>query len=189
MYSNYGSNRIVRRKVFISYHHKDQVEVNNFVRNFSDATNGFMKRMLGMDNDIINSTSPDYVMQQIRRRYLDDTTVTIVLLGSCTHSRRYIDWEIKTSLRRGGYTPNGLLGIILPSQGTQCYLPNRFHGNWQQENNNCYANLYNYPANVSVLRDWIDDAYNARTSRAHLITNTQDMMKYNSKCLTCSITH
>ena len=42
--------------------------------------------------------------------------------ASLSHSRRYVDWEIKTSLRRGSYTPNGLLGIILPSQGLRTHF-------------------------------------------------------------------
>lgn len=191
MYSNYGLGGYsgVRRKVFISYHHADQVEVDKFVQDFSLYSGIFMRKMLGMQDDIINSMDASYVMRRIRQNYLNDSTITIVLLGSCTHSRRYVDWEIKTSLRQGGYTPNGLLGIILPSQGTQCYLPNRFYENWNQEHYNCYARLYNYPTSTAILKDWIEDAYDARTSRPHLIKNTPNMMKYSSRCLTCNITH
>jgi hypothetical protein len=36
-------------------------------------------------------------MSEIRRKYLGNASVTIVLIGSCTHSRRYVDWEIKLS--------------------------------------------------------------------------------------------
>ncbi len=75
------------------------------------------KYWVANDNyDFINSTDTDYVMKCIRENYLSDSTVTIVLIGSCTHSRRYVDWEIKSSLRQGQYTtPNGLIGILLPS--------------------------------------------------------------------------
>ena len=54
-------------------------------------------------------------MAEIRRKYLLDSSVTILLIGSCTHSRRYVDWEIKSSLRRGMNVPSGLLAYVLPS--------------------------------------------------------------------------
>ena len=137
----------------------------------------------------IDSSNTDYVMSQIRQKYLLDTTVTIVLVGSCTHSRRYVDWEIKTSLRQGNYTPNGLMGIVLPSQGNSAYLPQRFLDNWNQDHFNCYARYYRYPQNAYELASWIEDAYQARTTRRHLIRNSQDMMKYNARCKVCGITH
>lgn len=78
-------------------------------------------------------------MTQIRNKYLKDSTVTIVLMGSCTHSRRYVDWEIKSSLRQGENIPNGLLGILLPSQNDSAYLPQRFEQNLTRYKVNCYA--------------------------------------------------
>jgi len=103
----------VRHKVFISYHHADQVEANNFITTFSDERNVFIARALGveMEESIINSTDTDYVMKRIRELYVRDSTVTIVLMGKCTWARRYVDWEIQSSLRSGDtVTPNGLLG-------------------------------------------------------------------------------
>jgi len=115
--------------------------------------------------------------------------VTIALLGTCTHSRRYIDWELKTSLRRGSYTPNGLIGILLPSGGKSVYLPDRFKANWNDGNVDCYARYYYAPTSAEHLGSWIEDAYNARTTRPDLIQNDADMMKYNSKCKVCGVTH
>ena len=121
--------------------------------------------------------------------YLQDSTVTIVLVGNCTHSRRYVDWEIKTSLRQGTYTPNGVMGIILPSKGDSAYLPPRLEDNWVQGHYNCYARYWKYPANGQILASWIEDAYNARTTRASLINNSQLMMKYNARCKVHGRTH
>ena len=129
------------------------------------------------------------IMTQIRQKYLQDTTVTIVLVGSCAHSRRYVDWELKSSLRQGQYTPNGVMGIILPSQGDSCDLPQRLANNWSQGHANCYARYWVYPSSGQELREWIEDAYSARTSRAHLINNSQDMMKYNARCNLHQVTH
>jgi len=180
----------VRRKVFISHYSGDRVEVDEFIDRFANREDVFMPRVLGAnDNDeFIESNNPEYVMTQIRQKYLQDSTVTIVLIGSCTHSRRFIDWEIKSSLRQGSYTPNGLLGIRLPSQGESAHLPLRFKENWNSEGN-CYARYCQYPKTASELRGWIEDAFQARSGRPNLINNPHDMMKYNAKCRVCGITH
>ena len=105
----------VRRKCFISYHHADQDEVDKFVRTFDHEHNIFISRGLGkeMSQDIVDSTDTDYVMRRIRELYLSDSTVTIVMLGKCTWARRYVDWEIQSSLRNGAtVTANGLLGGV-----------------------------------------------------------------------------
>ncbi len=182
----------IKRKVFISHYKGDRVGVDAFIERFANQEKIFIPYALGAnDNDeFINSTNPEYVMTQIRKKYLFDTTVTIVLVGSCTHSRRYVDWELKSSLRRGEYTPNGVIGIILPSQGHSAYLPPRLEANWSSKGHiDCYARYCVYPKTARELGSWIDDAYNARTTRAHLIKNSQEMMKRNSKCKICNITH
>ncbi|MBS7825182.1 TIR domain-containing protein [Wohlfahrtiimonas chitiniclastica] len=178
-----------RRKVFISHYKGDRIEVDNFIKRFGHL---FIPKVLGANNndDFINSSNTDYVMQRIRELYLGDSTVTLVLLGSCTHSRRYVDWEIKSSLKQGNsIIPNGLMGIVLPSQNNRCSLPPRFRENWNQNHENCYAKFWSYPDSDQQLVDWIEDAYNARNTRAHLIRNSKDMMKYNAKCLVHEDTH
>ncbi|XWX62433.1 TIR domain-containing protein [Desulfitobacterium sp. AusDCA] len=181
----------IKRRVFISHYKGDRTEVDDFVQKFAIEEKVFTPYVLGAnDNDeFINSANPEYVMTQIRKKYLLDTTVTIVLIGSCTHSRRYIDWELKSSLKQGEYTPNGVMGIILPSKGNSAYLPPRLEDNWSKGHENCYARYWVYPKTAEQLGAWIEDAFNARTSRAHLIKNSQDMMKYNAKCKICGITH
>lgn len=73
-----------------------------------------------MDQNFIHSPNPVYVMQCIRRDYIGDSTVTIVLVVGCTHSRRYVDWEIKASLQQAADgSPNGLIGIQMPSSRTR----------------------------------------------------------------------
>lgn len=180
-----------KRKVFISHYKGDHDEVQDFLDYFVENENVFIPRVLGANEnyDYIDSTNTDYVMSQIRKKYLEDSTVTIVLIGKCTHSRRYVDWEIKSSLTQGSETPNGLIGIILPSLGSSANLPPRFLDNWTKDHINCYSRYYVYPKNAETLGSWIEDAYNARTSRCKLIINSQDMMKYNSSCKFHNITH
>lgn len=178
----------VRRKCFISYHHADQIEVSSFIQTFDNFHDIFIYRGLGLSiaDDIIYSTSTDYVMQRIRELYLSDSTVTIVMIGQCTWARRYVDWEIQSSLRQGlANTPNGLLGIKLPSFRNSRY-PDRLNANLCAADagilTDCYARVIDYPNNTETLRDWIEDAFHARTARRELINNPRDRFLNNRTC-------
>jgi hypothetical protein len=181
----------IKRRVFISHYKGDKAEVEAFIDYFANQQGVFTPYVLGANDndDFIDSDNPDYVMSQIRAKYLKDTSVTIVLVGNCTHSRRYVDWEIKGSLMQGESLPNGLIGIILKSKGANAYLPPRFEGNWTTGHVNCYARYWTYPNSADTLGGWIEDAYLARTTRSPLITNSQEMMGYNAQCRVCKITH
>jgi hypothetical protein len=180
--------KAARRKCFISYYSGDKAAVDKFISEFSDV---FIPKAIGVSDgdDFINSNDPDYVMSKIRQKYLGDSTVTLCLIGNCTHSRRYIDWELKTTLRRGSYTPNGLVGILLPAMGNSGNLSSRFKDNWSKDESKGFAIYRSYPTSAAALRGWINDAHSRRTSHAHLIVNSQEMMKYSRKCLVHDVTH
>ena len=174
-----------RHRVFISYHHANQREVDDFVTTFSDERHVFIKRGLGeeMSQDIINSTNTTYVMNRIRSLYLGNSTVTIVMIGRCTWARRYVDWEIQASLRAGAATTrNGLLGIVLPSAARNPTAPNRLNLNLSRNPAVAYARWYDYPQRRDALAGWIDDAFRARISRGHLIVNPRDRFVNNRQC-------
>jgi Thoeris protein ThsB, TIR-like domain len=142
----------------------------------------FISRGLGstMAGDIINSNNDEYIMSRIRQLYLSDSTVTIVLIGNCTWARRYIDWEIQSSLRSGEKTtPNGLLGIKLPSYSSGKY-PYRLNANLLPTTrglltpDDCYARVMDYPTTTEQLMKWIEDAFSARTSRKKYIVYTRE---------------
>ena len=177
---------LVAHKVFISYHHDDQDEVENFIETFDYERDVFIGRALGagMQQDIIDSSDTDYVMRRIRELYLKDSTVTIVVIGECTWSRRYVDWEIQASLRRGATViPNGLLGIVLPSVGRTPVPPERLKMNLKGTNNGeGYARWIWYPQRKDTVANWIEDAFQARSSRVHLVVNPRDRFGYNRKC-------
>lgn len=182
----------IKRRVFVTHYRGDRTEVDNFINYFANQLGIFTPYVLGANDndDFIDSNNPEYVMTRIRQLYLQDTTVTIVLVGSCTHSRRYVDWELKSSLRQSdSYIPNGVMGIILPSQGSSAHIPPRLADNWTDGHVNCYGRYWIYPRTGDELGEWIDDAYNARTTRNHLINNSQSMMKYNRNCNVHNITH
>lgn len=141
----------IRRKCFISYYREDTSAVRKFLTDFGDV---FIPKEIGIrDSDnFINSNDSDYVMSRIRENHLGDSTVTICLIGQCSHSRRYIDWEIKSSLRSGlVYTPNGLIGILLPHMKAG-HLPERFQLNWDRDESNSYAIYREYPKSKQELR-------------------------------------
>jgi hypothetical protein len=178
----------VRRKCFISYHHEDQDEVSQFVRSFDHEQDAFIARGLGqeMSEDIINSTDTDYVMSRIRQLYLEDSTVTLVMLGKCTWARRYVDWEIQSSLRQGERTtPNGLLAIKLPSyERGQKNFPDRLNKNLKQNDaqEDCYARWMAYPSTTDQLVNAIEATYQRRTTHRKWIVNPRDRMGYNRRC-------
>lgn len=177
----------LRHKVFISYHHDDQQEVDEFIKTFDEERRVFIARAVGaMAQDIIDSDDPDYVMRRIRELYLKDSTVTVVLIGKCTWARRYVDWEIQASLRHGEtVTPNGLLGIVLPSAGQHPRAPERLAMNLKTgEGSPGYARWYWYPKDSDSLAAWIEDAFQARTNkdRVALIVNPRERFRYNRSC-------
>lgn len=180
-----------RRKCFISYHHRDQGEVNSFIRTFDHNHDLFISRGLGeeMTNDIISSTDTDYVMRRIRERFLSDSTVTILMLGRCTWARRYVDWEIQASLRRGiNTTPNGLLAIKLPSFNNGGFFPERLEANLASSTDQAagmsyrYACHMDYPTNLLDLTTAIEEAYSRRISHANNIVNSRSRFINNKTC-------
>jgi hypothetical protein len=180
----------VRQKVFISYHHEDQDEVDDFINTYDKKRNVFIARGLGveMESDIIESDDADYVMRRIRELYLKDSTVTVVLMGQCTWARRYVDWEIQSSLRQGKtVTPNGLLGIKLPSFKKTTGYPNRLNLNLKSsdkpEQVNCYARVMDYPTRMDTLAIQIEVAFQVRSKRASLIVNPRDRFANNGSCI------
>ena len=198
----------IKRDVFISsFHDGNQQEVDEFIYRWAKLEGVFTPKALGTfhNDDFIDSDNTDYVMSEIRRKYLGNSSVTIVLIGTCTHSRRYVDWEIKSSLRRGNNTPNGLLAYVLPSAMPPEYglfgpieytkrtwpaLPERLAANWDYYNQqNCYTRYYTPPTSAAQLREHIELAVWDRTHRAHLIENDADMMKNNVRCRVHGIWH
>ncbi len=98
-----------RRKVFVSYHHGgDQAYYDEFSRYFHDQYEAIRDNSL---ERLIQSDNTEYVMQQIRDKYITGTSCTIILIGAQSHQRKYLDWEIKATLDKC----HGLIGIVLPT--------------------------------------------------------------------------
>ena len=140
-----------RHKVFLSYHHEeDQWYKNLFLHFMKDDVVDKSVSDGDIDSDDLKVET---TRQYIRDDFIADATVTIVLIGRCTWRRKYVDWEIGSSLRDTNKNPRcGLLGILLPthpeynSNGSvdPRLAPPRFADNWGEPTN--YAQLYKWPA-------------------------------------------
>jgi hypothetical protein len=108
-WGNYGQTANVRRKVFVSYHHRgDQGYYDLFSRvfhdNFETITDNSLERQ-------VDSADVNYIMRRIREFHLTGSSCTVVLCGQNTPYRKYVDWEIDASLDQG----MGLIGVGLPN--------------------------------------------------------------------------
>ena len=170
-----------KHKVFISYHHDND----QYYYNKLDALFGgdFFVNKSVKDGDIDDNMKTDTIRQKIRDEYLSDTTVTIVLIGAETWKRKYIDWEISSSIRDTEKNPrSGLIGIILPTyprNDIQHYnkhtIPPRL-----ADNIDCkFAKIYNWTENPIELMKWIEDAFQNRNNPNCLPDNSRSMFGKN----------
>lgn len=166
----------IRRKCFISYHHDDLAAVNRFIETFGPSH--FIKRGITVPDDVVNSNDTDYVMARIRQLYIQDSTVTVVLVGKCTWARKFVDWEVQSSLRKPQTgLPNGLLAILL-DKSTRPALPSRVKLNVDSG----YAAYHHYPESNEALASWIETAYESRTSKEPSRKNPRERFTHNRTC-------
>lgn len=172
-----------RHKCFVSYHVADIDEVTKFL---DDYATEFIPRSVGVteEDDFVDSTDQDYIKRRIREEYLTDSTVTIVLLGGCTWSRKFVDWELSSSLRNDSSNRrSGLLAIPLPSRNNTARLPDRVGDNWVDGNvAKSYACYRSYPTSAARMRSDIEDAFGARTSKSDKVDNSRALKMGNSAC-------
>lgn len=155
-----------RHRCFISYHHaNDQEYKDKFVRLFDDWADIFIDKSVG-DGDIDDDCKTETIWQKIRDDYLSDSTVTIVLIGKETWKRKYVDWEISSSIRdTKNSSRSGLIGILLPTHpsfGNKYYdksiIPPRLY-----DNQKChFAKIYDWSENPEIVEKWIDAAFDRR---------------------------
>ena len=153
-----------KHNVFVSYHHdEDQDYRDCFEALF--RTEVFISKSVGF-GEIDPNLKPDTVRRIIRDEYLRDSTVTIVLIGKYTWQRKYVDWEIGSSIRKTEYNSrSGLIGVFLPTHpnnGGKDYDENLIPPRLAHNHNCGFAELYNWTENPETLKQWIHDAFNRR---------------------------
>jgi len=178
-----------RHRVFVSYYHNDdQYHRNLFEGMFSDYHDIMVSESVEIGDIDDTRLSTDRIRQIIRDDYLRDSTVTVVLVGAHTWQRKFVDWEIGSSLRHTKYNSrSGLLGILLPT--FRCHtvlsgtlppalsadirtiyfngspisydyrtLPPRLHDNIEQG----FAKIYPWSNDPDQVQSWIHDAFQRR---------------------------
>ena len=105
-----------RHRVFVSYYHaEDQYYRERFEGLFSDIHDIMVSESVEI-GDIDPDLKTETIRQKIRDEYLKDSTVTVVLVGAHTWQRKFVDWEIGSSIRQTQHNSrSGLLGILLPT--------------------------------------------------------------------------
>lgn len=165
-----------KRKVFVSYHHAgDQSYCDWFRTNLGEELDLFTDRSL---DEPVRSNDAEYINRRIREDYILGSSATIVLCGSETYKRKYVDWEIHSTL----HYKHALLGIALPTavrgNENKIIVPNRLHENIQSG----YAHWVNWDQNwllyPSSLKTALDVAIQ-RSSNTHLIRNSPEKMARN----------
>lgn len=108
-------------KCFISFK-SDDMHYKKYIQNYLDID--MIDKSL---NEPIQSENEDYIMRKIREDYLQDSTVTVHLIGEYSAensylNQNYIKRELQASLSNtSAGTRNGILGVVLPEVYNKIY--------------------------------------------------------------------
>lgn len=115
------------KRVFFSFHYQDVIDFRaNVVRNHNvtkDNNGGFF------DASIWESSKRqgDLALKRLVNTGLENTSVTVVLIGSSTYSRRWVQYEIMKSIERGNAVKGIHINAIKGRDGqTKSNGPNPF---------------------------------------------------------------
>ena len=158
-----------RHRVFVSYYHtEDQNYRERFERRFSDIYDIMVSESVKLD-DIDPNQPTERIHQIIRDEHLKDSTVTVVLVGANTWQRKYVDWEINSSIRQTKNNPrSGLLGILLPTYPKPIDNPKNYYIHTipprLYKNIKCdFATIHKWCDDPRIVQSWIHQAFKRRT--------------------------
>ena len=158
-----------RHKVFVSYHHKNDQKYKDLFDELFSEVHDIMESRSVQDDDIDPNTKTETVRQIIRDDYLQDSTVTVVLIGTETWKRKHVDWEISASISHTKASDrSGLIGIFLPThpdygkaEPNPYIMPPRLYRNVE-----CgFAKLYTWISNPQHVQAWIHKAFKRRKQK------------------------
>ena len=156
-----------RHKVFVSFHHEDQRYKDYFVRMMGDD---IVDRSVEAGDIDDQRLATETIRQRIRDNFIQDASVTVVLVGKCTWQRKHVDWEIGSSLRDTKLNKRcGLLGILLPSHPNARMEKYNLHLLPPRLADNCgtrdsFAEVYEWSYDSGTVRRWIHAAFERRTT-------------------------
>lgn len=161
-----------RHRVFVSYYHdEDQVYREYFEQLFSDIYDIMVSESVEIGDIDDTKLTTEQIRQIIRDEYLRDSTVTVVLVGEHTWQRKFVDWEIGSSIRQTKHSSrSGLLGIILPTYPRPLENPGNYYIHTipprLHDNIECgFATIHNWSDDPDTVQSWIHDAFNRRTKK------------------------
>jgi len=169
-----------KHKVFISYYHKnDESYRSKFEELFGHL---FINKSVN-EGDIDTDVSTEYIKRLIREKYIEDSSVVVVLVGSKTYCRKHVDWEIYAALdeKAGGHS--GLLGLCLPSHPNyeKSYKPDivplRLVDNLNKGTG--YARFFDWTEDEKQIKIMVEMAFKDRVDNAEKIDNSRIQMKKN----------
>lgn len=144
------------RRTFFSFHYQRDIWRANVVRNsgvvIGSAAAGFKDASLWEKA----KKKGDAAIKKMIDDALQNTTVTVVLIGAKTAGRKFINYEIEQSIKRG----NGILGIHIHNIKDQ-------NGNTDEKGTvptkliNGGYKVYTWPFDNEKFAKWIEAAYEA----------------------------
>lgn len=118
-------------KVFISYHHKNDQLYKDELILLGERFGIFIDESVA-DGDIDEDLDDQAIRTKIRDDYLRDSTVTVLLVGLETKTRKHIDWELYSSMFDGTKNKkSGILVINLPT--IECTYFTVAHGDKEKQ--------------------------------------------------------
>jgi MTH538 TIR-like domain (DUF1863) len=166
-----SSNSSTKHRVFLSYYHYDD---NYYRRKFEELFGHLFISSCVNPGDINTDNSDEYIKRLIREDYISGSSVVIVLVGRQTYCRKHVDWEIYAGLDAQSKGNSGLLGILLPDYPG--YEDNEYYPETTPERlvrnvDSTYAAIYRWTENGNSIRRWINQAFEAKISKADRIDN------------------
>ena len=135
----------VKSRLFVSYQHsRDQDWYNGFCHDFGKVYDLFTDTSLQRKYD---SNNTGYVDRAIRENNITGSSITVVLYGTDTWKRKYVDWEIRATL----YKQHALLGIILPSLSLNRNNKYIIHGRLYENIQSGYAHWIKWSEDADVI--------------------------------------
>lgn len=103
-----------KHKTFISFHSDDEWAKKHLEE--LNKSGGYFVNKSVTEGDIDDSFPDEKIRKTIRDDFLGDTTVTILLVGRETKTRKFIDWELHASMLDTDKNPkSGIVCVNLPS--------------------------------------------------------------------------
>ena len=153
------------RRVFFSFHYHRDIWRVNVVRNHAKAKSGYQDAGY-WDCSLWGSTkrTGENSLKRLINSGLQNTSVTVVLIGAKTSERKWVKYEIEESHKRG----NGMLGIYIHNikniNGITDLQGNNPFDSFTVEQPNPYAYMSKTYARISQIfpiYDWVyNDGYN-----------------------------